>query len=375
MKKTNLRVAAVATAAFVALSATANSRTAIFIGYQDANSIDNFQEEAACKMFKELHPDGSVITPADVNKITAADFDCVWVHIDRCAIGSGWNNLPEAFRSEAVVNALKAYLEEGGNLLLTKQATQLLVPLGRIEAGFAPGIFGDGVGAVGTDVWTVQTQIGYLWSVETAPEYDLTQYYDQRKHPIFENMRTMDFTGNGGFTYETYPLLGSGDGTELHREDHNCMWDLNAYGNIYKAEGKNVVEKFQKDNDALVLGQWGQIIDHAVAGIVEFLPKTTVTTRANGNSGRIIANGLAAYELSPRSGKNAFADNIRQLTANSINYLVTNGATSVIETIEMEENAPREYFNLQGISVNEENLVPGIYVVRQGKKVTKVVVK
>lgn len=40
-----------------------------------------------------------------------------------------------------------------------------------------------------------------------------------------------------------------------------------------------------------------------------------------------------------------------------------------------DADAPAEYFNLQGIRVNADNLTPGIYVLRQGNKVSKVLVK
>lgn len=48
---------------------------------------------------------------------------------------------------------------------------------------------------------------------------------------------------------------------------------------------------------------------------------------------------------------------------------------SGVEGIEADANAPVEYYNLQGVSVNADNLVPGIYVRRQGSKVEKVIVK
>lgn len=45
-------------------------------------------------------------------------------------------------------------------------------------------------------------------------------------------------------------------------------------------------------------------------------------------------------------------------------------------TIEGEDNnAPVEYFNINGVRVNGENLLPGIYIKRQGKKVEKILVK
>lgn len=48
---------------------------------------------------------------------------------------------------------------------------------------------------------------------------------------------------------------------------------------------------------------------------------------------------------------------------------------SAVETVEVEDNAPAEYYNLNGVKVDAENATPGIYVVRKGNKVSKVVVK
>lgn len=40
-----------------------------------------------------------------------------------------------------------------------------------------------------------------------------------------------------------------------------------------------------------------------------------------------------------------------------------------------DENAAVEYFNLQGVAVDEDNLTPGLYITRQGSKTSKKVVK
>ena len=54
------------------------------------------------------------------------------------------------------------------------------------------------------------------------------------------------------------------------------------------------------------------------------------------------------------------------------NYIVTlNGGTTGVEGIEIDENAPVEYFNLQGVRV--ENPANGLYIMRQGDKVVKVI--
>lgn len=54
----------------------------------------------------------------------------------------------------------------------------------------------------------------------------------------------------------------------------------------------------------------------------------------------------------------------------------TNEKTSGITDITVDNsNAPVEFFNLQGMRVNADNLTPGIYVRRQGSSVSKVLVK
>ena len=91
--------------------------------------------------------------------------------------------------------------------------------------------------------------------------------------------------------------------------------------------------------------------------------------------GRIIANGLAAYELAPRSGVNHYAANIRTLTDNTISYLTAKATTGVSEILTTDNNAVAEYYNLQGIRVSADSLTPGLYIVRQGNKTSKTIVR
>ncbi len=346
-----------------AASVSANNRIAILTDNLEAAAL-NFQEEAAVKMLNELHNDAAVVKASDAANITKDSYDCVWIHIDRIGIGAGWDKLPEAFRADATIAALKQFLADGGNIYLSKHATQLITPLGRTDAKFAPGIFSDGEGGQGTDVWTVNAQIGYM-NIEDDP----SQYYDRRGHAIYAGLAV-----NNDYACETFGLLGTGNGTEMWREDHNCKWDFNAYQ--YTVDGKNTVEKFEKENNAVVLGAWGHVVDYACAGIIEFLPQAASREEGAKESGRVLANGLAAYELSPRSGVNGSADNIKKLTANTLNYLAPKQTTTAIDSVADENaDAPAEYFTLQGVRVSADALTPGLYIKRQGNKATKVVVK
>lgn len=59
-----------------------------------------------------------------------------------------------------------------------------------------------------------------------------------------------------------------------------------------------------------------------------------------------------------------------------VKYVEDENGVSGIGEIKIDNaNAPVEYFNLQGIRVNSDNLTPGIYIRRQGTQVVKVLVK
>ena len=361
-----LKSITVAAAVGSSMLSFANPRAGMFIGYDNVESIDNFQEYAAASYFLKENPDGVIVTPDAIKDIKATDLDYIWVHIDRVGIGHG--NLPAEFGNDVATGALAQFLADGGNLLLTKQATQLLHKIGRTDSKFAPGIYGDGDGGKGTDVWTIQAQIGYWFTKEDGGN-DMTQFYDHRNHPIYKDLRT-----SGAFEWETYPMEGTSDGSEMHREDHNCMWDLNAYA--YEAEGKNVVERFEAENNAVVLGQWGHVQDHAVAGIIEFMPRA-ISRSESDMCGTVIANGLAACEWAPREGVNAYHDNLEMLTSNCMNYLSKdNGSTDLINVVESDNaDAAAEIYDIRGVRVDASALVPGFYIVRQGNKVSKTYVR
>lgn len=55
--------------------------------------------------------------------------------------------------------------------------------------------------------------------------------------------------------------------------------------------------------------------------------------------------------------------------------MVKKSESGIADVVVDEADAPVEYFNLQGVRMNGDNLAPGIYVKRQGSKATKVLVK
>ena len=356
--------AALALTAVVAANAE-GTRTAMLIG---GTGIDNLNsQEAAAANYMKNEVGGDIITTSDLNKIDASVYDCIWIHIDRVNITKGWENLPDGFSSPTLSSALKQYVADGGNLYLSKYATQLLVPMERIEGTYAPGIVTEnGEGGDGTDVWTINAHLGY-WKGYLAPEEDrdVTQVYDRRNHKIYNDLSVWPAhcgLGFSEFETDTYPMEGTGDGSAMHREDHNCMWDLNSYQ--YTAEGRNTMEMFEAQTNSVVIGTWGHVVDFAVAGVVEFLPEAE-------GKGTVIANGLAACEWAPRSGVNKFHNNLEKMTSNVLNYLSGHGSSSVSGVEVAEPAAEAVYYNLQGVRVAQPT--EGLYIKVEGRKATKVV--
>ena len=253
-------------------------------------------EKAAADWFKKTYVDkgtGVLFTPATIDDLDIEQHSAVWVMCDRIGIGAGWDKLPGDLASTATIEALKAFANDGGNLFLTNHATQLTVALGRIDPAYAPGIFGDGEGGQNGDIWGVHPIIG---NVEG-------QIYDHSGHDIYRGMTYEPDLYAGIYCFEGAGVKG----------DHNCMWDLNAYG---FAPNPNVVRTWEETTNSTVLGTWNHVVDYCCAGIVDFNPTTTIPAR-------ILAVGLAAYEWDLGGGVNEKQAELERFTANCLKYIGT----------------------------------------------------
>ncbi len=252
-------------------------------------------EKAAVTWFQKNYVTtgkGVLITPSSIDNLDHENQIACWVMCDRTGIEKGWEKLPGNLASSSVVEALKAFAADGGNLLLTNHATQLTVAVGRIAADYAPGIFSSGDGNQNNDVWGSHPIIG---NVEG-------QVYDHSGHDIYRGM-----TYESGLFAGIYCFTSAGI-----KGDHNCMWDLNAYG---LAPNPNVVKTWEELTNSTVLGTWNHVVDYCCAGIVDFAPTTECPAR-------ILAVGLAAYEWDIQ-GTNEKQDQLERFTANCLKYVGT----------------------------------------------------
>lgn len=242
-------------------------------------------EQAALQWFSS-NSKGDVITSLE----NLYDYSVLWVIVDRQGLERGVNNLPITGEQRTTI---ANWVKDGGNLMLTNHATQLVEGIGRTD-GYLPGIYGNGGGGQNADVWGLQPVIGNADG----------QIYNHRTHPVYSGLTFAPYT----YGHDILPFIGSG-----HKNDRNCMWDLNAYGQL--GNNPNKVKDFENKTNSDVLGTWQQVVDYCCAGLVEFKP----TSEFNGT---VLACGVAAYDW----GAGAFeTENMKGFSANMIAYLLTKG--------------------------------------------------
>ena len=312
----------------------------MFIGYDNVSAIEDDDEKAAAEWFNTNYVakgEGQFFTPTNINTLDAKNVRALWVAIDRVGIENGYSKLPKAFISNEALNAMKAFVQAGGNLLLTNHATQLIVPLERVADVYAPGIFGSGAGGDNADVWGINAQIG---ATQANP-------YDQRSHAIYQGLEanTTQYTD-----HEFFPLIGAG-----WKEDHNCKWDFNAIAGL--ENNPNKLADFEQKTSSTVLGAWQHVVDYACAGVIEFHPTTNF-------KGTILCNGIAAYEWHQNNATNAYQSNIEKLTANSLEYLkslntltIADDADNVTEAISAKSGKPIDFVLTRQLKADTWNTI------------------
>ena len=283
---------------------------------------------------------GQMISTSEISGAYAAGISCIWVNIDRVGLA----DIQAAGISDAVIADLKAFVQAGGNLLLTKQATMIAHRIGRI---YAPS-FTNGGYSLGGDVWAINPQLG-LWP-------GIGQVTDHRNHPIYADVEwdnslfgCPESLEEGAQTiyYETLPLVGANP-----RTDNNCMWiDLfrkdpnNPTAAMPETEGVTHYEngnilrlqEFESDWNCQMLACWGHVLDFCSAGIVDMNPDGAF-------QGRVMGIGFAAYQW---GNSNDYIANVKKLTKNAINYMTPQGPGQGIDNTVNDAKAVKFFENGQ----------------------------
>ncbi len=129
--------------------------------------------------------------------------------------------------------------------------------------------------------------------------------------------------------------------------------------------------RFYKKSETTISCQTGYKIT-----AVEFATQTSSHATALGkctfSEGELVGNELTIAE--DKTVTSIVISNVDAGTVGLTGITVTFEGISGIADVEINENAPVEFFNLQGVRV-QGDLTPGLYIRRQGNNATKVLVK
>ena len=274
------------TEVYTAKVTTPNSGPKIaFIGTAASkNLITNPDELAASAWLFSEFPSAVYISFADIAAGTSLEgIDVMWWHYDSA------KELPDSALNTTVINRIKNYLNKGGNILLTTFASQYVDALGIVPSGKGPNnVFGDFL------------PNGF---VDSGNDWGMS-FKGHETHPVFEGLET----------YETGKAYLLQKGT--YRLNHTGWWFLPEWGGYGNGEGW----RSQTGGINLASEAWDNTLDGRVC-IAEWASTT-------GNKNCVVIS-MGAYDWynetsnGTPSQANAYLNNIKLLTKNSLNYLKT----------------------------------------------------
>ena len=267
------------------VSTPVSGPTIAFIGTASSrNTLTNPDEIAASDWLFSKYSGAVYISFADIAAgASLNNINVLWWHYDSATA------LPATALNANVVDKIKNYLNNGGNILLTTFASQYVEALGIVPAGKGPNnVFGD------------FPPNGF---VDSGNDWGMS-FVGNENHPIFEGLQTYE-SGKA-------KLLEKG----TFRQNHTAWWFLPDWGGYINGAGWRT----QTGGKNLASEAWDNALDGRVT-IAEF-PSGAVNKKC-------VVISMGAYDWYNESSNgnpsqaNAYLDNIKTLTANSLNYLVT----------------------------------------------------
>lgn len=226
----------------------------------------------------------------------------LWVHGDRQ--GQGKENFYTAFGGIDFKTKLQDFVQAGGNVFLSKQATHFAHYIDRTD--WEPSYDNSAYNGVAITWYMVSNFVAVGTGV------------DRHEHRAFQYMT--DYTTHEDEGNCKWPLVKT-EASEGQHSDHKYFWGEPSgtwgnHGYSTDSEGETSttklarLTKFEGDYTARILGGWGHTTALDGAGMVEFLPTSTY-------KGTIIAQGLPAYQWTS-SNKSS---NVQNLTKGVLEYL------------------------------------------------------
>ncbi|WP_312079184.1 DUF4960 domain-containing protein [Chryseobacterium sp.] len=260
--------------------------TVAFLGTASTRTgLTNPDEIAASDWLFGKYSGAVYVSMNDISNGTAnlTGIDVLWWHFDSATA------LPGDALNANVTSKIKTYLNAGGNILLTSFAAQYVDALEIVPSGKGPNnVFGDFL------------PNGF---VDANNDWGIS-FKGNETHPVFDGLQTYE-SGKANFLQK---------GT--FRLNHTAWWFLPEWGGYVNGAGW----RNQTGGNNLASEAWDNTLDGRVA-VAEF-PGGTANKKC-------ITISMGAYDWynetsnGTPSQPNGFLDNIKKITENSLNYLVT----------------------------------------------------
>lgn len=241
----------------------------------------------------------------------------LWVNNDR--VGQESDALKTAFGGDNFRDTLSAFVEAGGNVFLSKQATRFIGDIGRVRADWWPS-YGESTEGPADGTWYMVDNF-----VAVDKEHGGV---DLHNHPVYATLRAtkadqytehkwMDGSVEKNEGYCKWPLFaGEGNTTKMTYiwGEPTEVWS-NTYSITHNTLSKDRLIAFEDSMQCKILGGWGHTTALDAVGFAEF-PPATIDEKTFGGS--VICIGLPAYQWSV---ENTYIGNVRALTQGILDYL------------------------------------------------------
>lgn len=280
--------------------------------------------------------DGKLLSDGNLGNVKV-----LWINISR--VGLALHEFDSIYNSTFRTN-LKAFVEAGGNLFLSSQATRFVTDMGRSKWWPNDYKYDGYVKCSEEDVWYIT--------------FNYCNGTDYGTHAVYKYMADVAKLDE---IDARYPIFA-----DTVRTDNNCAWgDFGLYwresGHDPETEevpgGCDIARQtvFEETQNCKILGGWGHTRGLDYAGFIEFPATDTY-------KGTVITMGLAAYQWTEGNTK---IYNIQNLTAGILDYLTPADATPTT-IVEQTSTGEDEIFDILGRRVSAAT-ANGLYIINGHK--------
>ena len=170
--------------------------------------------------------------------------------------------------------------------------------------------------------------------------------------------------------------------TSVSATDHNAQWAfvgnvIEGFKIINRGAGEGKILSSSTNTESNTGGSTYPIMtDEPVPSTHNTFWIPTKSTDISGSNGFYLhQKGIAANKMNSRDNRLAYWTGGAGAGSTFIVTLVEDNLQGIEDIIGDQNNGPVEFYNLQGIKVASDNLTPGIYIMRQGDKASKVLVQ